>query len=187
MAFIVNKDFFFTQLHIPQLTDNAVNTDLEWLIAEYEPKLLENLLGYPLYKLFVAGIIANTQIYKDIRDGKEYTNSRGELVKWKGLSFGEAPLKKSLIANYVYFYWLKKNNSSTTVSGEKTTKTENAEASSPRYKAARAWNDMVEMNKQLRDFLLANLATYPEYIDPLTRYPKNNDRIELFKIMSPYL
>lgn len=186
---IIDASYFYGQLSIPQITDAAVIANLNWFINEYEPKLLTNLLGYELYK-FTVDNPSDADVLKLI-NGTDY----GDNKHWNGLKFGTSPLKKSLIANYVYYWWMRNNMSQTTIGGEKESKAENAIGSSPRYKMVRAWNDMVEMNIQLRDYLNASLEFYPTYVDPVTslhylypyRWNRVNDQTELYKIMSPFI
>jgi hypothetical protein len=48
---------------------------------------------------------------------------------------------------------------------------------------------MVGWNNQLREFLLANVGIYPDYIDPLTysSYGWLTDRRDLFELVNPYV
>lgn len=296
MANIINKGYFYGDLAVPQVDDTAVGNLVAYFIKQYEPKLLTNLLGYSLYKDFIADIYAlvpvpggeslssityeyvvgrgqstdpsvntsilrdarlknkiyeieirglgpvsvdeftdrsdliggfdmidgtswedgmrifvkivgvqsgysdnsgllcsdvscNQQKYIDLLLGKEYTNRNGELTKWRGLTYCSGTYRASLIANYVYYWYIRNQASNSSPSGEKETKTENAESVSPRYKMARAWNEMSEWNLELREFLLSNSATYPEYVDPLSIRCSSaiNDRQELLMKISPYL
>lgn len=162
MATTIDTSYFYYDLSIAQLTEASVNSTVQRFIDRHEPKLLQDLLGYELYKNYKTGIDASDQKYIDIRDGKEYTNRAGKLAKWRGLK--EPSLKQSLIANYVYFQYIKNEASSTTGTGEKVAKAQNAADASPRYKLARAWNQMVEWNCELVEFLLSNESNYPEFL-----------------------
>lgn len=188
MATIIDKGYFFQQLQIPN-TDSSETVRLVSFIDELEVRLLELLFGYPLLK----AIQANNwtlQKYKDIRDGKEYTNRGGNLVRWQGLAFTMGTAKKSLIANYVYYYWQRDVVSFSSGSGEKTGNTTNAIPATPAIKMVRAWNEMVQWNWQLREFLLSNLDSYPEYIDPINisfsinEHWLNRERKNIFKSIS---
>ena len=72
---LIDSSYFFDDLSIAQKSDVAVASSITRCINQYEPKLLADLLGYELYKNYKAGIIAATQKYLDIRDGKEYTTA----------------------------------------------------------------------------------------------------------------
>jgi len=173
MATLINATYFFGALILPQKADTNVSSSLTWLIDELEPKLLTDLLGYELKKLYDAGIAANTQIYKDIRDGKEYTNRSSIVTKWRGLAYADGSAKKSLIANYVYWHHMEKEASASTGTGEKVPKAQNAVNTSPISKMVRAWNEMVCMNYELIEFLLTNDTVYPEFLNNYGRIPKS--------------
>lgn len=156
---LIDTTYFFGDLSIAQITNEAVETSVQLLIKQREPELLIDLFGYELYKNYLAGV-ATEQKYKDVRDGKEYTTRAGKLAKWRGLK--NSTLSQSLIANYVYYWYLRDQASVTTGTGEKTAKAQNASNASPRVKMARAWNQMVKWNWELVEFLLSN--DYPEFI-----------------------
>lgn len=84
-------------------------------------------------------------------------------------------LKKSPIANYIYFYWLRSRVSETTGTGEATITPQNAIRVSSHNKQRNAWNDMVEMNTSLVQFLLANETLYPEF----KQYHKEKENFDL--------
>lgn len=166
---LIDTSYFFGELIIAQKSDSAVSSSLVLLIDELEPALLTDLMGYELKKLYDAGITGTVQKYIDIRDGKEYTTRAGILTKWKGLKFTEGTAKKSLIANYVYWHWLKDQATVTTGTGEKVAANQNAVNTSPAVKMTRAWNQMVDWNWQLIEFLLSHPNEYPEFS---THYPR---------------
>lgn len=171
----IDTSYFFADLMIAGKSDASVSSSLTMFIDEQEARLLEYLLGYELYKLYKAGIAAGTPDAKwtAIRDGKEYTNRSGVLTKWKGLRFTDGTAKKSLIANYVYWHWLQNEASNTTASGEKVAKTGGAMEASPVHKMVRAWNQMVNWNKELIEFLLTNDTDYPEFQNQYGRIPRS--------------
>ena len=164
----IDATYFFDQLLIADKDNNA--DSITRFINELEPKVLEDLMGYELYKNYKAGIAAGSPAAKwlAIRDGKEYTVS-GKLVKWKGLIFkegvdGVTQAKKSLIANYVYCKWIENNRTVTTASAEKVANVNSiATNTNSKSKIVRAWNQMVDWNKSFVDFLYFNEADYPEF------------------------
>lgn len=165
----IDASYFFGPLLIAQKSDNAAG--IQWFINELEPKLLRDIMGYELYKAYTAGIIAATQKYKDIQDGKEYTDRAGIPTKWNGLAFLYGSSKKSLIANYVYWRWMAKEASISTGTGEKVANAQNASEASPVFKMVRAWNEMVDMIYELAEFLLSNQTDYPEFVEQYSRIP----------------
>lgn len=170
MANLIDATYFTQQLVIPNATNIAAN--LQRFIDEKEPEYLEWLLGYQLYNLADTNNWVD-QRYKDIKDGKAFTDRFGQMTKWKGLVFTKGTAKKSPIANYVYYWWLRDNWSVTTGAGEKKQQAENAVNSDFGEKMFRAWNEMVEWGLNLREFLRLNLGVYPEYTDP-------------FRFLNPY-
>jgi hypothetical protein len=172
MANIIDTTYFHGDLAVGQLTSAAVAAGLQWKIDQLEPRLLIELLGYELYKSFIA--LPNTTRHQDILNGKEYTNRAGRVTKWFGLKRqvtaavdgppAIAATYSSLIANYVYYYYTKQNNTFTTGAGEGKAKVQNMEQASPRRKLAKAWNDMVDDNCELVEFLLSFPDVYPEFV-----------------------
>lgn len=157
----INTSYFYADLSIAQISQAEISAAVTEFIDSKERELLIRLLGYELFKAYTAGILVSTQKYKDIRDGKEYTDSLGRLSKWNGLAFTVGTSKKSPIANYVYWHYIRDNYTFTTGSSEK--KTDIAINASPDAKLVRAWNEMVRWNFELLDFLTVNVADYPEY------------------------
>jgi hypothetical protein len=90
--------------------------------------------------------------------------------------------KRSPIANYVYYQYLKDSVSFTMGAGEVTPQAD--VASSPKLKMTHAWNEMARMNVDLYQFMNANTGTYPEYINSLYSFNifgSSRNRINLFK------
>jgi hypothetical protein len=79
------------------------------------------------------------------------------------LGISEGLLKKSPIANYVYYNWMRNQISNTVGIGEVKTGAVNAHPVSPKYKMMKAWNNMVDDNKSLYDFLVANQSIYTSW------------------------
>lgn len=160
---LIDTSYFFGDLNIGQKSEVAGS--LSEFILEYEDRLLNDLFGYAFKKVYDTGIGASTEKYVAIRDGKEYTNRSGQLAKWRGLKYTIGTVKKSPIANYVYWHWMQNEASSTTGTGEVKLNAQNATSVSPAGKMVRAWNEMVQMVYELIEFLLSNENDYPEFID----------------------
>lgn len=132
------------------------------------------------------------QRWLDLLNGKEYVSKEtGSTERWKGLSYTLGTAKKSLIANYIYYYYQRNRITATTSSGEKSKTRENSKEWTPDPKLAAAWNEMVTEVKQLRDFLLSNAGVYPEYVDPFKTTRRSlseweKDRREIFDRANPY-
>jgi hypothetical protein len=74
-----------------------------------------------------------------------------------------APMQDSPIADYVFFYWLKKTYSQVTSSGTVKTTPQNALPVSPRWNAVQSWNKMVDECCLLWEMLVVDPGAYPEY------------------------
>lgn len=150
MDAIIDIDYFFGEIFIPakQQQTELIND----FIDKYQDKYLQEVLGYSFYKSFADGMEAETPASKwtDIIDGAEYTDANGKTQKWAGLA---NDLKVSPIANYVYFWFTRNGASTTTQSGEKTPGQAGGINTGGYMKQVRAWNEMVDMNIKLYDFL----------------------------------
>lgn len=165
MANLIDNTFFFGEINIAQLNVQAVQDNINDFIAKYEPKYINEVLGYAFAKLYNAGITANEQRFLDIRDGKEFTNCEGYTDKWNGFTNSD---KLSPIANYIYYWYIRTNTTYSSGIGEVQPTTENGTIVTPYGKLYHAWNEMVEAEKILYDFLQnikdddGNLI-YPEF------------------------
>lgn len=162
----IDATYFFGPINIAQ--KQQVGDNLTWFINEYEEKLLTDLLGFKTYDAYKAGIAEETpaQKWKDIRDGKQYTDRSGRERKWRGLRYTiSGSTKKSMIANYVYWHWMENEATTTTGSGEKVSEALNSREASPVYKMVSAWNDMVDDVWELIEMLLSHEDDYPDFPD----------------------
>lgn len=73
--------------------------------------------------------------------------------------------KKSLIANYVYYWYQRNNHTQTATTGENKAVNENSTAASPALKMVRAWNEMSAWICELVDYLNAKKDDYTEWAD----------------------
>lgn len=137
----------------PGPTNNAVLYDLSAYIARYEDEYLELALG-EMYNPFC----------EYLRSGESgddrWNNLKGKLaIEPKDGGF---TLKRSPIANYVYFHYLRDHQSDATATGVKKD-TDEGTLVSPELKMVRAWNDMVSMNDALFRWIDSNRNDYPEW------------------------
>lgn len=70
----------------------------------------------------------------------------------------------SPIANYCYWHIMRKRVSHTAGIGEVKNQPENATLVSGVSKATEAWNEMVDLNILLNDFIIQNESDYPDYV-----------------------
>lgn len=86
MANIVKYNSFVGRYNISQNTQ--IKTDLEDFISEFEPIILEALLGAYLYNLLKADLIEGvpqTQKYIDLVNGVTYTDENDIILNYKGI------------------------------------------------------------------------------------------------------
>ena len=169
----IDTSYFFGNLLIAQKSDSSVSSSLVWFIDQHEPRLLTDLLGYELYKNYLAGIAGNVQKYLYIRDGTEFTNRAGILTKWRGVKYLDGTAKKSLIANYIFCRWMENETSFTTGTGEKVANNQNAINVSNGHKIIMAWNEMADMIAELCEFLLSKQTDYPEFVLQFSRMDRS--------------
>jgi hypothetical protein len=134
MPTIVNTSFFVRDIVIPNLTYSADQDRINSFISKYEPECLLKILGYPLFKVFGT---ESSQRMTDLLSGAEYTDGEGNLRKWQGLVHDT---DISLIANYVYFFYQKKQASQSMGVGTVLPKPEAGTAFSPANLMVDAWN-----------------------------------------------
>lgn len=72
-------------------------------------------------------------------------------------------VKQSLIANFVYYWYLRQRASNTTDMGEVVGTSENSIVNGMAIKGARAWNEMIDQIHNLWCFLDANRTIYAEW------------------------
>lgn len=151
-------------VNIAQTDQLAVQEQITAYIAQFEPEFMADLLGYEFYQQFLTDIAEQRMI--DILTGITYTYG-GKQYRWNGLTYiigsGATAVKISPIANYVYWHILRDNAEMTFGIGTGTTTSENSTRTSPIRLQVKAWNNMVEMIIQLRDFLNRHPDEYPEY------------------------
>lgn len=172
---LIDQTYFVADLQVANTSNDAILERLQFFIDKYEPELLQDILGYPLWRLLFLELEANeddslatlSTRFDKIVNGVEYIGQDDKLHKWRGLIFHneEGNLKQSMIANYVYWHWLKDQNTQTVGLGEVATQAQNAILVSPMKKMNRAWNEMSRMVAELFYFLQSNRDDYPEWTD----------------------
>ena len=148
--YIITPDYFQKQYTIPNIDemDSKNSTVLEICIDQYVRLLLQNALGYNLWKeldLNITDGVLNTgapQKWLDLVNGKTYTKD-GKTFTWKGLIYTEGIYKGSLLVPFVYYHFLKENVSLLTGTGEKVLDASNAIGVNSTQRMVMSWNDFV--------------------------------------------
>lgn len=252
---IIDASYFVGKLNLPGAGNTEGLANINLFINDYEDEYLQKVLGYDLWKAFVAGLleVVPEQKWLDLLEGKEFQykgrtrkwigfvplstgssfsiddNNRKELVvdgpgafdpvggsasmtlppefvdedfiisfrvtgplrsdeysvvgniltltagtfntgatlfllKGPSISLGtDSTIKKSPIANYVYYRFLEDDAINTTLVGQVANKSDNATRVSPKLKMIDAWNRMVDYNTELFRFLQSGTNSYPEW------------------------
>lgn len=147
MSIATPADFIGEQ-NIPNTDEPAVIEKLQWFIDEYEPQLLEVLLGSVLYADYLAGIAL------DPID-----------EKWTDL---QERVKRSIVC-YVYYYFMNDNITYNSGVGNVKAKAENAISVQSWDKMVKSWNTMVDKNVKVREFISdgeyeTNFSDLPFYV-----------------------
>lgn len=162
---LIDATYFVGEINIPGTGNLSIQERLDIFIETKEEELLLTLLGYELYRDLTAGLTAEApeQKWKDLKNGKEYNDTTGKLRKWNGLIKGTPPEAYSLIALYVYYWWMRDKASQTTPIGEAENKSDTSDLVSPAVKMSRAWNEMSRWIDELFLFLESNKDVYPQW------------------------
>lgn len=147
MANLVDEDYFYGEIVIPNLNSTDKIETLEADITIYQKEILIALLGYQLYTAFIAGLAADPVLQKwtDLKEGVEFSfELYGKTItrKWIGLENSEMI---SLISDYTYFKIKEKEASRSAEIGEVNPDSENSTRSDSSDKMANAWLRMREM------------------------------------------
>lgn len=136
---LIDKTYFTLGIDIPDSTYSTLAAH----ITKYEKEILIDALGYTLYKAMIDN--TSDEPYKSIIEGKDYTvsyNGDNHTVHWNGLTNSE---KESLIAYYVYYWWVRNYSTLTLYTGQIKPDMENAMQASPAMKISNAWNRLTEL------------------------------------------
>lgn len=131
---ITTPDIFKGELHLVLSTKCNENTTLNWIIDQYEPIILQDILGQLYYELL-------TEIDNGIVDGSKWDLLlNGGVYEVDGVKYQFKGVKY-LVACYIYFYYIRERQVETAKFGGKISEYENGTFVSLRYKAIRNWNN----------------------------------------------
>lgn len=167
MATIISPDVFVNELQVGNVASPGNEATLQAFIDKYEPKYLDLILGTTLFTDFYAS-----------------PNSMPTLLE----------KVKAPLANYVYYWVMKDSETQSTGTGEQRAVSENAVSTSARFKVARAYNEMVEYNRELREWLGDSPKPFPAYEEPKRSFGSaygSRERLrkwyDLYTKLNPYL
>ena len=139
---LIDSTYFVGEISLPV----GKYSVLELFISRLEKQFLRKALGYELAQL----VVENTDpLVTDLIAGS------GE---WEGFTNTD---KESIIAYYVYYYYLRSKVTFTTNTGEKKPDNENSTDATPAFKVMRAWDLMLKGLERMD----AYIQTVPELLD----------------------
>ena len=168
--YIIDETFFIKELYVPNLNemDSDTLTTLETSVDRYVRQFLRDALGNVLF----------TELDSYITDGvldagapQKWLDLVNGVDDWKGLKFEEGTYKGSILAKYVYYYWLKDAVSNMTGTGEKVITATDALAVNSTQRLTNVWNDFVEDNQGVFN----PDRCYYGYLDYYSNWNCNND------------
>lgn len=93
--------------------------------------------------------------------------STGDVMFYKSASLiassVQATGKTSMLANYIYYYWMRDAATQSMGIGQVAASTENGTVVSPADKMCKAWNEMVDDVHEMWQFLSVNATDYPDW------------------------
>lgn len=157
---LLDNSFFTGELHIeglvdysgvPSETNCAIAAEMYSLISYYEMDFYRRTIGNENAKLFI-----------------KYLDEQHDSVceKWEGLKnmlvdqVGNRVI--SPIANYVFFFYLRSNQTQATPIGN-VTETSSNDIAPCNIKMMQAWNQMADMNQYLSRYLFQNKDDFGGY------------------------
>ena len=152
MANLIDSTYFINDINLPPNALSGAREDISQYIPKYEKQALILLLGYELYKDFIANPGATR--WTRLKNGHEYDVSYKGLtttIKWNGLTNTDLV---SLLSYYIYFYYYKFHATQTTTIGESVTAKENAQGVQPVRKMVNAWNGFVDLYGKVIDSVI---------------------------------
>jgi hypothetical protein len=160
MANLITSDYFIREINLPGNVLTGDLSDITPYIVQYERLALVSLLGFPLYKVLKAEIdaAAYTTKWDRLVNGHEYTvdyQGAETTVKWNGLVNSEY---RSLLAYFIFYYYLKFHSTLTSSRGQLLAHSENAQAFAPGQAMVNAWNFAIDLYGQSYDDLVTPSA-----------------------------
>jgi len=154
MSIIVPSDFKGENT-IAQVPANvgSVNLTVQGFIDKYEPKFLKELLGTTLALEFINGLIPVP--FDPPTDPVTY-----EPIDPKWIALRDETDLKQMLVDYIYFFYIRNETTSTAGMGEAKGKMDNATSVNSVFKQERAWNEMCRMAR----FFDLDTSVYPSFV-----------------------
>lgn len=178
--YIINAFYFQGDKAIPNALElnSSVNEVLEYFIDNKVRLLLKNALGYELFaeldSYIVNGVldVNAPQKWLNLVNGCEFTlNSK--TFKWQGLKYTEGTVKISLLADFVYYYFIENEAIKNTGVGLVNVNSKNAKNVSYNSTLTKHWNSFIlqyqgqlhEQKHMFFDFNYTNKTNFVSFIN----------------------
>ena len=162
---ITDNTYYVDELYLPHAVPDAsdafldVKSTVGRFIDKYEKDCLLKSLGRDLSREFYSNIDPSESSkikagadakWDELMNGVQYTDANGNVKDWRGIRFelveGEG-YDRSLLANYIYFFYEKNEDTTRTNVGNVQESATNAARISKRPKVSSAWNEFVGMTQ----------------------------------------
>lgn len=150
--YIIDESYFQSDLFIPNSNElNSSALDVLGQFIDSKARLcLKNALGYTLFSELDSYIVSGNldplapQKWLNLVNGVEYT--KGDTTyKWDGLIYTEGTKNQSLLAYYVYYYWLLNEQQKQTGVGTVSLQSKNATNVNATQTLVNVWNNFVTL------------------------------------------
>jgi hypothetical protein len=160
---IIDNTYFKGEIYVPHakpgITDSVIGVDQEIMgfINEYSSECLFECLGPQLYEELLANLDeskvnkikeGSNVKWDELVNGKTYIDPSSELtIRWKGIRWISKPSSsvydRSFLANYVYYFYEKKEYITRSGTGHNEEMPDNATKVTPTHKVVNSWNKFV--------------------------------------------
>lgn len=196
---IIDNTYFIDEIYIshakPSITDDVtqVENDIMNFINEYSRDCLVKSLGYSLFKEFSEQLDqAAPNGLKETADAKwdkllnggEFTDSQGVLRNWRGIRYKNVESGKynrSLLANYVYWFYEQDQNTTRTDIGDVQEKAKNAKSKSRIPKVNNAWRKFI---KEVQGTNIGPDIVCKEYGFGIDYFGQEGDEVSMYKFIN---
>jgi hypothetical protein len=153
MPNLIDSSFFVGDINIPNTSKPEVAESLNLFIAKHETELLKQLFGYELWKSYNTD--ATTPRFFSLINGED---------DWRGLVYNiSLDVKGSLIAYYVYWFWMKDKQIWNSGYGTVRPKGDQTEVMPVYLKLMEAWNTFSKQACEFISYIGNNKDIYPEW------------------------
>ena len=197
---IIDTTYFKGDIYIPHAKPGisnpatGVSVDVIDFINQYASECLFDCLGPQLYEDLKLNLDSNETSWVDaladakwdeLVNGKTYTDPNSGLeIIWRGIryisDFEGSTYDKSFLANYVYFFYEKKEYITRSGTGHEKENAHNAETVTPTHKVVNSWNKFVSLVQGDE----APELLYGEYIGYGIDHYVGGSKVSLYKFIN---